>query len=123
MRNLGDYIINRLYKLVEQKGMSAQAFCIAAGFDKSYLSVLKSKNSLPSHDALFQICEYCHITLSDFFKDYYKSSVSAEYITKEIERLVPEEEREACLEMLQTVTSSQMKALLDFYKSVKNKTS
>jgi len=57
----------RLAQLREKKGVSARDMSLSIGQNPGYIHNIESGKSMPSLPAVFYICEYLNISVSDFF--------------------------------------------------------
>lgn len=57
----------RLAKLRQQKGISARQLSLDLGQNKNYINSIESGKNFPTMSGFIAICEYLHITPSDFF--------------------------------------------------------
>ncbi|MBQ6707121.1 MAG: helix-turn-helix transcriptional regulator [Clostridia bacterium] len=63
----------RLAQLRNRLGVSARDMSLSIGQNPGYINNIESGKSLPSMSAFFFICEYLHITPSEFFDDENKN--------------------------------------------------
>ena len=62
-----DFLAERIASLRMKRNVSAREMSLAIGQNENYISRIENKQSLPSMQAFFSICEYFHITPNDFF--------------------------------------------------------
>ena len=62
-------ILNRIEKLIKQKGWSIYKLSLEAGVTNSTLTNMFSRKTLPSITTLSAICDALGITLAQFFAD------------------------------------------------------
>jgi len=67
-----DLFAERLTKLRNQKNVSAREMSLAIGQNASYVNRIENKQTFPSMQSFFYICEYLGISPRDFF-DYESS--------------------------------------------------
>lgn len=58
----------RLAKLRTQKGVSARDMSLSIGTNAGYINNIENGKALPSMRNFFYICEYLHISPSEFFE-------------------------------------------------------
>lgn len=61
------FVRNRITQLRLQKGVSEYQMSYDLGRSRGYINNISSGKSLPSMSEFFSICEYFHISPSDFF--------------------------------------------------------
>ena len=83
-------LAERIAKLRADKGLSARNMSLSMGQGKQYINNLESRNSKPSLDGVFLICEYLNITPSEFFdtENPYPSELAT--ILEDLKKLSPE---------------------------------
>lgn len=64
-----DLFYQRLAKLRMEKGVSARDMSLSIGQSAGYINALENRNSFPSMQVFFYICEYLGVTPSEFFDD------------------------------------------------------
>lgn len=64
-----DFIANRICKLREAKGVSAQSMSTELGQNIAYINKIENKTARPSIEGLYNICDYFGITYKEFFDD------------------------------------------------------
>lgn len=57
----------RLARLREKKGVSARDMSLSLGQNPGYINNIETGKSKPSLEAIFFICEYLGVTVSEFF--------------------------------------------------------
>lgn len=57
----------RLAKLRSKKGVSSREMSLSIGQNSGYISNIECGKALPSMSVFFFICDYLHITPSEFF--------------------------------------------------------
>lgn len=64
-----DFFVERLSSLRNQKNVSAREMSLALGQNASYINRIENKQTFPSMQAFFYICEYLEISPKDFFDE------------------------------------------------------
>ena len=62
-----EWFATRVAELRTQKGVSARDMSLSLGQSESYINKIENKRTLPSMMGFLYICEYFHITPSEFF--------------------------------------------------------
>lgn len=62
-----DFFAERMTSLRMKKGVSAREMSLAIGQNESYINRIENKQTFPSMQAFFYICEYFQVTPKDFF--------------------------------------------------------
>lgn len=62
-----DYFAERMAALRNEKNISAREMSLAIGQNASYINRIENKQTFPSMQAFFYICEYLKITPDEFF--------------------------------------------------------
>lgn len=62
-----DFFAQRITELRIQKNVSAREMSLALGQNGSYINRIENKQTFPSMQAFFYICEYFGITPGEFF--------------------------------------------------------
>ena len=92
MEDMFTYIWNRIGELCERKGCTQQELSRAVGYDKSYLSSMKSQKSIPPYTTLKKMCDYFGIVMADFFNPYFTGLVSADMVLIQLKNLFEDED-------------------------------
>lgn len=61
------FVKNRITELRLQNNLSEYQLSLSIGHSKGYIQSITSGRNMPSLTALFEICDYFNITLSEFF--------------------------------------------------------
>ncbi len=77
----------RLARLREKKGVSARDMSLSIGQNPGYINNIETGKSKPSLDGLFFICDYLHITPSEFFDTESSDPVKLSSIIKDMKKL------------------------------------
>lgn len=72
-----DFFAARLTQLRSQKNVSAREMSLAIGQNASYINRIENKQTFPSMQSFFYICEYLNISPKDFFN--YDTSFPKEF--------------------------------------------
>lgn len=64
-----DFIGNRIAQLRDNQGVSARYMSLSLGQGISYINQIENHKALPSVRVLYNICEYLHVSLKDFFDE------------------------------------------------------
>ena len=62
-----DFFAERIYKLRDERNISARELSIVMGQNSSYINRIENKITLPSMQGFFYICDYLKITPQEFF--------------------------------------------------------
>ena len=88
MKQVEEIILNRITQIRLQKGVSEKQLSRDIGRSASYLSAMNQNKSMPSLHSIIAICDYFHITLSEFFDfESNKYPVDISEITEKIKQL------------------------------------
>ena len=63
------FIVQRIVRLREARGISARDLSLSIGTDKNYINRIETLTTKPSIEGLVFICEYFEITIQEFFDD------------------------------------------------------
>jgi len=85
MRQIEEIILDRITQIRMQNGISEKQLSREIGRSASYLSAMNQNKSMPSLHSIIAICEYFHITLSEFFD--FESNKYPEYISEIIQKV------------------------------------
>lgn len=85
MMQIEEIILDRITQIRMQKGVSEKQLSREIGRSASYLSAMNQNKSMPSLHSIIAICDYFHITLSDFFD--FESNKYPEYISEIIAKI------------------------------------
>lgn len=64
-----NFFIEGLSSLRNQKNVSASEMSLALGQNGSYINRIENKQTFPSMQAFFYICEYLQVSPHDFFDE------------------------------------------------------
>ena len=64
-----EFTAERIGQLRTRKGVSAREMSLSLGQGESYINKIENRQSLPSLQGLFYICEYLRITPKEFFDE------------------------------------------------------
>lgn len=81
----------RLSRLRIQHGVSARDMSLSLGQAPSYINRIENSKSFPSMSSFFYICEYLHITPTEFFNLELSSPRHLQKLSSELRRLTPSE--------------------------------
>lgn len=73
------------------KEVSARDMSLSLGQNVNYINTIENHNSLPSMTAFFYICDYLHVTPSQFFDDSISYPVQIQEILEGLKYLTKEE--------------------------------
>ena len=79
----------RLTQLRMQKGVSARDMSLSLGQSASYINGIENGKALPSMTSFFYICEYLHITPTDFFDFEAATPQQSKTLGEKLRRLSP----------------------------------
>lgn len=82
-----DFFVERLSSLRNQKNVSAREMSLALGQNASYINRIENKQTFPSMQAFFYICEYLQISPKDFFDEDNPAPIKIDQIVKELKKL------------------------------------
>lgn len=77
----------RLSHLREKKKVSAREMSLAIGQNAGYINNIESGKSLPSLPALFYICDYLGVSVSEFFDSESKNPEKITLIINDLKKL------------------------------------
>ena len=104
--DMENFVRNRIAELRTQKNISARDMSLSLGYGGGYINNIENKNSMPSIQGLFYICEFFKIDLKDFFDTGSKSPVLIEELTKESKKL-DKETLEKLIELIKTINNKK----------------
>ena len=64
-----DFIIKRIQKLRDARGISARDLSLSLGQNTGYINKIETRQGKPSIEGLTYICEYFNISLAEFFDE------------------------------------------------------
>lgn len=96
------FISNRIAELRTQKNISARDMSLSLGYGSGYINNIESKNSMPSIQGLFYICEFFKIDLKDFFDTGSKTPMLIEELIQESQKL-DKDTLEKLIEFIKTI--------------------
>ncbi len=67
------FISQRLANLRKQKNVSARDMSLSLGMTEGYINHIENKNSMPSMENFYYICDYLKVSPKDFFDDGMKA--------------------------------------------------
>lgn len=79
-----EFVRNRITQLRINKGLSEYQLSYDLGHSRGYINNISSGKSLPSLSEFFSICDYFHITPTEFFDTRH---ANPELLSKAIEEL------------------------------------
>jgi len=82
-----DFFVERLTSLRNQKNVSAREMSLALGQNGSYINRIENKQTFPSMQAFFYICEYLEISPKEFFDMENPAPGKINQITTEAKKL------------------------------------
>lgn len=82
-----DFFVERITSLRNQKKVSAREMSLAIGQNGSYINRIENKQTFPSMQAFFYICEYFQITPKDFFEENNSAPMKINTIIEELKKL------------------------------------
>lgn len=82
-----DFFVERITSLRNQKKVSAREMSLAIGQNGSYINRIENKQTFPSMQAFFYICEYFQITPKDFFEEDNPAPMKINTIIEELKKL------------------------------------
>lgn len=101
-------IADRINRLREAAGMTANQLAKAAGVGQASLSDILNRKNKPSLDTLERLCSVFGITLSEFFAEDHHDEMPPEVrrLCDKVNRLSPEQ-REAILRLIEAFTPTR----------------
>lgn len=100
-----DFFAERMASLRMKRNVSAREMSLAIGQNESYINRIENKQTFPSMQAFFYICEYFQITPKDFFDSGNPDPVRINDITK----------------ILYTLDDEQLEIIFNVAKGLSNK--
>lgn len=94
-----EFIRKRITELRLARDYSEYKVSLDLGYSKGYIQSITSGHSSPSIQSLLDICDYFHITPSDFFKEDVPLDSEEVLHILEILRQLPKEDLETILEI------------------------
>ena len=82
-----DFFVERIIELRNQKNVSAREMSLAIGQNGSYINRIENRQTFPSMQAFFYICEYFQITPQEFFDENNPAPGKINQITEEAKKL------------------------------------
>ena len=67
--NFEDFFCKRVSQLRSQKNISARDMSLSMGQAQGYINTIENKNSMPSWQGFFYLCEFLQISPHEFFDD------------------------------------------------------
>lgn len=86
-----EFLAQRLVQLRQAKGVSAREMSLDIGQNSSYINRIESGKAMPSMQCFFYICEYLHVTPSEFFDAESADPARAKQLAAEMRGLRPEQ--------------------------------
>ena len=82
-----DFFVERMISLRNQKNVSAREMSLAIGQNGSYINRIENKQTFPSMQAFFYICEYFQISPMEFFETDNHNPIIINKIIEELKTL------------------------------------
>ena len=82
-----EFIIRRIQKLRDAKGISARDLSLSLGQNTGYINKIETKQGKPSIEGLTYICEYFNISLAEFFDEGTESPLKVKELLSEVKGL------------------------------------
>jgi len=82
-----EFIIRRIQKLRDTKGISARDLSLSLGQNTGYINKIETKQGKPSIEGLTYICEYFNISLAEFFDEGTESPLKIKELLSEVKGL------------------------------------
>ena len=82
-----EFIIRRIQKLRDERGISARDMSLSIGQSVGYINKIETKQGKPSIDGLVYICEYFNISLAEFFDEGMESPLKVKELLTEVKGL------------------------------------
>lgn len=82
-----DFFIERIISLRNKKDVSAREMSLAIGQNGSYINRIENKQTFPSMQAFFYICEYFQISPKEFFDEDNQNPIKINEITEKLKKL------------------------------------
>lgn len=86
-----EFLAQRLVQLRQAKGVSAREMSLDIGQNSSCINRIESGKAMPSMQCFFYICEYLHVTPSEFFDAESADPAMAKQLAAEMRGLRPEQ--------------------------------
>lgn len=86
-----DFFPIRLARLRTQKGVSAREMSLSLGQADNYINSIENKETFPSMQSFFYICEYLRITPQQFFDTDTKYPAKIDELVEAAKRLNEEQ--------------------------------
>lgn len=87
MRMYEEFTATRVARLRSLKGVSAREMSLSLGQGESYINKIENRQSLPSLQGLFYICEYLGITPQEFFDEGAGNPTRLREINEDLKKL------------------------------------
>ena len=116
-----EYIRNRIKELRDLKGINESQLSKEVGYNASYLSNMKKDGSVPPYQALVSICNFFHITMSEFFIGYINPDVNEPMqvrIAKCFEKLTGMDGLDTLLKIIELSTQEELQSFLLYLKKI-----
>ena len=98
-----DFFADRMASLRMKRSVSAREMSLTIGQNESYINRIENRQTFPSMQAFFYICDYLNITPKDFFDSGNRNPVAIENLVNDIK----------------TLTDSQISSIADIVKGLK----
>jgi len=82
-----EFTADRIGQLRTMKGVSAREMSLSLGQGESYINKIENRQSMPSLQGLFYICEYLGITPKEFFDQGANDPARLHELTEDIRKL------------------------------------
>lgn len=115
-----EYIRNKIEELRISKKLPESKLSEELGYNRAYLANMRKENSVPSYQALLTICNYFHISLSEFFanfvSDFGEKDVPIQFKIVEalMEKISGVEKLEILLDVIQAASKEDMQNLIEY---------
>ena len=91
IEEFNDFLCKRIAKLRMAKGVSARDMSLTLGQGAGYINSIENKNSLPSMNVFYYICEYFSISPRDFFDSESAAPEKLNEVIADMKTLTPEQ--------------------------------
>lgn len=81
------FVQMRIARIRNAHKISARRLSIELGQGTEYINQIENGKALPSLEGLFNICDYFHISLGEFFEDRFEFPVEYKQIIEELNKM------------------------------------
>ena len=99
-----DFLCDRLRFLRNERGISARELSLSLGQNETYINKIETKQSSPSIDSFFKICDFFKITPSQFFNENCKNTIEDDEEILKVFRSLPKDQAKHFFEIMRFVS-------------------